>query len=217
MEAIRTIVFATVLWAGLSTVVVLCLAVPLAYALARYEFRGKRILATLSSLPLVLPPTAVGFLLLKVLADTGPLSFLDALLNWKGVVIACSAMSFPLVLRTARVSFEGVEPRLEAMARTLGRGRIQTFTTVTLPLAMRGLLAATILGFTRAMGEFGATVIVAGNIPGQTQTLSSAIYSAQQSGNDTRASLLLCVAVAIGFIAVFLCECLSRPNQGGTR
>ncbi len=214
MSALFTIVSSTVLWAALSTVIVLIIATPLAYCLARYEFRGKRILATLASLPLVLPPTAVGYILLQLLASRGPLGWLDALLTWKGVVLACSVMSFPLVLRTARVSFESVNPRLEAIARTLGHSAGSTFYKVTLPLASRGLLAATILGFTRAMGEFGATVIVAGNIPGQTQTLASAIYSAQQAGNQTQAQLLLGVALLVGFTAVFLSEWLSRPQKG---
>ncbi|ADE54992.1 molybdate ABC transporter permease subunit [Coraliomargarita akajimensis] len=214
MPPLCNIVLSTVLWAALSTLCVLALATPLAYLLARREFPGKQVLATIASLPLVLPPTAVGYSLLKLLADSGPLGFLDILLTWKGVVLACSVMSFPLVLRTARVSFEAVDPKLESLARTLGRSPFRTFYSVTLPLASKGLLAASILGFTRAMGEFGATVIVAGNIPGQTQTLASAIYSAQQSGNDLLANTLLTVALLIGFVAVFLSEWLSRPRKG---
>lgn len=209
----------TLLWASLSTAIVLTIALPLGYALARYEFHGKRLLATLTSLPLVLPPTAVGYLLLCLLADKGPLGRdvlgfdLGILLNWKGVVLACSVMSMPLVIRTVRVSFEEVDPRLESMALSLGIGRARTFATVTLPLARRGLLAAAILGFTRAMGEFGATVIVAGNIPGHTQTLSSAIYSAQQAGNDERANWLVAVALVIGFVAIFITEWLGRDSR----
>jgi len=215
MESLTNIVAMTVLWAALTTLIVLILAIPLGYLLARYDFYGKQVLATLTSLPLVLPPTAVGYLLLRLLADDGALGFLDALLSWKGILIACSIMSLPLVVRTARVSFEGVDPRLEQMSRTLGRSRWQTFRAITLPLASRGLIAAAILGFTRAMGEFGATIIVAGNIPGRTQTLASAIYSAQQSGNTQRANLLLLVALLVGFVAVFLSEWLSRPAKGG--
>lgn len=215
MESLTNIVAMTVLWAALTTLIVLILAIPLGYSLARYDFYGKQVLATLTSLPLVLPPTAVGYLLLRLLADDGALGFLDALLSWKGILIACSIMSLPLVVRTARVSFEGVDPRLEQMSRTLGRSRWQTFRAITLPLASRGLIAAAILGFTRAMGEFGATIIVAGNIPGRTQTLASAIYSAQQSGNTQRANLLLLVALLVGFVAVFLSEWLSRPAKGG--
>lgn len=218
MEGVLFIVVSTVLWAGLTTLIVLILGVPLSYALARRDFPGKRILSTLTSLPLVLPPTAVGYLLLRLLADDGALGRetlgidLELLLSWKGVVVACSVMSMPLVIRTARVSFEAVDPKLEDMARTLGYGRVRVFLLVTLPLATRGLAAAMILGFTRAMGEFGATVIVAGNIPGRTQTLSSAIFSAQQSGQDDRADLLTGVALLVGFLAIFTTEWLTYPR-----
>lgn len=218
MHSLSTVISSTVFWAGLSTLIVMMVSIPLAFVLARIDFRGKYVVSTLVSLPLVLPPTAVGYLLLQLLADDGPfgretLGFdLDILLNWKGVIVACSVMSLPLVVRTARVSFEEVNPRLEMMARTLGRSRLRTFFSITLPLAARGLIASMILGFTRAMGEFGATVIVAGNIPGRTQTLASAIFSAQQAGNEQRANMLLIVALVVGFIAVFLTEWLSRPE-----
>ena len=218
METLWTVVGSTVLWAALSTCVVMVPGGLLAYVLARYEFTGKSVISTLVSLPLVLPPTAVGYLLLRLLADSGPLGRstlgldLDILFTWKAVVVACSVMSMPLVVRTARVSFEGVNPRLEAMARTLGYGPLRTFLTITLPLAGRGLIASMILGFTRAMGEFGATVTLAGNIPGRTQTLSSAIYSAHSAGNWERGNVLLVVALVVGFAAIFLTEWLARPR-----
>jgi len=221
MDTLPSIVGFTVLWSFLATLLVMLGAIPLGYALARHEFPGKRILSTLASLPLVLPPTAVGYLLLRLLADSGPLGRerlgidLDFLLNWKGVVLACGVMSLPLVLRTARVSFEQIDPRLEEMARTLGVSPLRTFCVVTLPLALRGLTAAFVLGFTRAMGEFGASVTVAGNIPGRTQTLSSAIYSAQQAGHADRADLLTLVALAVGFAAVFLTESIAPPRSSG--
>ena len=214
-EAVR----ATLLWAGLSTALVMIPGTLLAYALARFDFRGKQILSTVLSLPLVLPPTAVGYLLLRTFAQQGPLGRdtlgidLDILLTWKAVVIACAVMSLPLVVRTARVSFEDVNPRYELMARTLGYGPLRRLLAITLPLSIRGLLAAMILGFTRAMGEFGATVIVAGNIPGRTQTLSSAIFSAQQSGNEPQANVLLAVALVVGFTAIYVTESLSRPSS----
>jgi len=219
------IIASTVLWAGCSTLLVMIPGIPLAYALARYRFRGKGVVSTVVGLPLVLPPTAVGYLLLRLLADDGPLGRevlgvdLDILLTWRGVVVACAVVSMPLVVRTARVGFEGVDPRLEQMARTLGSGRAWTFVTVTLPLAGRGLVAAAVLGFTRAMGEFGATMVVAGNIPGRTQTLASAIFSAQQAGNAERAEALVAVALAVGFAAVFTTEWLTSgrggPGRGG--
>lgn len=222
MDNISTIVLNTLYWAALSTLVTMSIGTALSYVLARYQFFGKNVLSTILSLPLVLPPTAVGFLLLQLLADDGLLGLetigfdLSLLLNWKGIILACSVMSLPLVIRTARVSFEAVDPKLEVIAETLGMNQWQIFFRITLPLASRGLLAAAVLGFTRAMGEFGATVIVAGNIPGRTQTLSSAIYSAQQSGNDARANTLLIVAIAVGFSAIFLTEWLTRPTSPQT-
>ncbi len=204
--------------ASTATLVVIVPATLLGYALARFDFRGKRLLSALVGLPLVLPPTAVGFLLLRLLAVDGPLGRetlgldLGLLLTWKAAVVAAAAMSVPLVVRTARVAFEGVDPRLEAMARTLGLRPLETFFRVTLPLAGRGLLAAVILGFTRALGEFGATVTLAGNIPGRTQTLASAIFSAQQVGDEARADLLMLVALAVGFAAIFAAETLGRER-----
>lgn len=223
MASIGTVISSTVLWAALSTLLVMVPGVLLAYALARHEFVGKNVLSTLVGLPLVLPPTAVGYLLLRMLADDGPLGRetlgvdLDVLLTWRGVVLACAVMSMPLVIRTARVSFEEVDPRLEGMARTLGYGRWRTFVTITLPLASRGLLAALVLGFTRAMGEFGATVTLAGNIPGRTQTLASAIFAAQQAGNESRANVLLMIALVTGFAAIYLTERLSTRRARSAR
>lgn len=184
--------------------------------LARRRFIGHSLVETLLALPLVLPPTAVGYLMLRLLARDGPLGVktlgfdLDLLLTWKGAVAASAVMSLPLVARTARVAFEEINPRLEGMARTLGFGPLRTFVTITLPLARRGLLAAALLGFARALGEFGATVIVAGNIPGRTQTLALAIFSDLQSGDDRRAMALVWVTVAIAFGAVFAVERLLR-------
>ncbi len=203
-----------------ATLAVLVPALLLAYLLARRDFPGKGLVSALAGLPLVMPPTAVGYLLLRLFATDGPLGRatlgfdLGVLLTWKGAVIASSVMAFPLVVRTARVAFEGVDPRLEMMARTLGHGRAETWLRFTLPLAWRGILAAAILGFTRALGEFGATVIVAGNIPGRTQTLASAIYSAQQVGAQREAYFLLAVAVAAGLAAILASEALSRQAPG---
>lgn len=219
LEAMRL----TVKVATAATALVLVPGVLFGYLLARAEFWGKSVLSTLLSLPLVLPPTAVGYLLLQLLASRGllgreTLGFdLGILLTWKAAVLAAAAMALPLVVRTARVTFEGIDPRLEAMARTLGHGPLATFVRYTLPLAGRGLTAATILGFTRAVGEFGATVIVAGNIPGQTQTLALAIFSAQQVGNDREALVLLGVALLVGFVAIFASERLSGQRGGADR
>jgi molybdate transport system permease protein len=202
----------------LATLLVMVPGTLLAYLLARYDFPGKKIISTLFSLPLVLPPTAVGYLLLRLFAAQGWLGRdtlgvdLDVILSWKGVVIACAVMATPLIVRTARVSFEGVDPRYEAMARTLGHRHAATFFRYTIPLAARGLIAAMILGFTRAVGEFGATIILAGNIPGRTQTLSTAIYSAQQAGREDEANFLIGIALAVGFAAIFVTEYLSQKQ-----
>jgi molybdate transport system permease protein len=212
----------TLLWAALATALVMVPGTLVAYLLARRDFRGKRVVSTLFSLPLVLPPTAVGYLLLKLFAFHGPLGRdtlgidLDVILSWKAVVIACAVMATPLVVRTARVSFEAVDPRYEDMARTLGHGRAATFLRYTLPMARRGLMAALILGFTRAVGEFGATIILAGNIPGRTQTLATAIFSAQQAGREGEANVLLAIALIAGFAAVYASEALAQKQAAAT-
>ncbi len=222
-EEVLPVLLLTLRVATVATAVVVVPALVLGYFLARFEFRGKRIVSAAVGLPLVLPPTAVGFLLLRLLASGGPLGRdtlgfdLGLLLTWKAAVLAAGAMSLPLVVRTMRVAFEGVDPRLEMMGRTLGYSRLEAFFRITLPLAARGLAAATILGFTRALGEFGATVTLAGNIPGRTQTLASAIFASQQVGDAARADFLMAVAVALGFAAILSDELLAGPRQGGPR
>ena len=187
--------------------------------LARKRFPGKTVLETLAYLPLVLPPTAVGYLLLAFLARDGILGErrlgvdLDLLFTWKGAVLASALMSLPLVVRTARVAFEEVSPRLEAMGRTLGMSRLRVFARITLPLARRGLLAAGVLGFSRALGEFGATVIVAGNIPGKTQTLALAIFNDIQIGRDAEARFLVGITAALAFGAIWVSEVLLRRRK----
>ena len=189
------------------------------YTLARFDFPAKSLVSSIVTLPLVLPPTAVGFLLLRLLAVDGPLGRhtlgfdLGILLTWKAAVVAAAVMSLPLVARTARVAFEGVDPRLELAARTLGFGPIAVFFRFSLPLARKGLLAALILGFTRAVGEFGATVTLAGNIPGRTQTLASAIYSAQQRGDLHQADGLMIAALVLGLVAIWASETLAGSRR----
>lgn len=217
---------AALLALGLSARVALCATllilppgIALGWLLARREWPGKALLETVTALPLVLPPTAVGYLLLRLLARDGPLGArtlgidLDLLFTWKGAAAAAALMSLPLVVRTARLAFEEVDPRLEGMARTLGLGRWRAFAAVTLPLAGRGLAAAAVLGFTRALGEFGATVIVAGNIPGKTQTLALAIFSDMQVGRDAEAMTLVGVTVVVAFAALWTVEVLTRRGR----
>lgn len=208
------------LWA---TVLVLVPGILLGLLVARRDFPGKSLVEAVLFLPLVLPPTAVGYLLLRLLSRDAlfgatTLGFdLDLLFTWKGAVLASAIMSLPLVSRTARVAFEEVDPRLEAMARTLGLGPFRTFTAVTLPLARRGLLAAAVLGFSRALGEFGATIIVAGNIPGKTQTLALAIFSEMQMGRDPEALRLVAITVVLAFAAVWTVELMLRRRGPGPR
>ena len=202
-----------------ATLVILPPGIALGWLLARRDVPGRALLETLTALPLVLPPTAVGYLLLRLLARGGPLGEraigfdLDLLFTWKGAVVAASVMSLPLVVRTARLAFEEVDPRLEGMARTLGLGPWRAFMAVTLTLAGRGLAAAAVLGFTRALGEFGATIIVAGNIPGKTQTLPLAIFSDMQLGHDAEAMSLVGVTVVFAFAALWTVEILTRRER----
>jgi molybdate transport system permease protein len=201
---------------ALATAMILPPGLLLALLLARGRFPGKSILETVATLPLVLPPVATGLLLLQLVGRRGPLGpllhglGLDVVFTWRGVVLAMAVMSFPLLVRGARVAFAEVDPRLEQMARTLGAGRSRVFLTVTLPLAARGILGGTLLAFARAIGEFGATIVVAGNIPGRTTTLSLAIYQLIQLGRDDGAFRLLGAATVIAFAAVWLHEALLR-------
>ncbi len=203
----------------LATLVVLPPGIALGWLLARRDVPGKSLIETLTALPLVLPPTAVGYLLLRLLARDGPLGErslgfdLELLFTWKGAVLASAIMALPLVVRTARLAFEAVDPRLEAMARTLGLGPWRSFGTITLPLAARGLAAAGVLGFTRALGEFGATILVAGNIPGETQTLPLAIFSDLQVGRDDAAMSLVAITVVLAFGALWTTEALLRRGR----
>jgi molybdate transport system permease protein len=202
--------------AALTTLLLLPAGVAAAYALARYRGPGKAALDTLLSLPLVLPPTAVGILLLDLLARRSALgrmlagAGIEVLFTWKAVVLATGVMSFPLLVRSARAAFEEVDPRLVGIARTLGASRARAFTRISLPLAWRGIVAGSVLAFARALGEFGATIMVAGNIPGRTQTLSLAIFQASQTGRDDRATVLAGVTAALAFAALWTTELLSR-------
>ncbi len=216
---------AVILWTTLrvslaATLLAAPLGIALGFALARCSFRGKSLLETFVALPLVLPPTAIGYLLLALLSRDGilgerSLGFdLDLLFTWRAAVLASAVVALPLVARTARTAFQEVEPRLELMARTLGLSRTRTFLGVTVPLARRGLLAAVALGFGRALGEFGATVIVAGNIPGRTQTLSLAIFSEIQLGNTEAALRLVALTVALALLLMWCIERLLRRDAG---
>ena len=202
---------------ALSTVLILPIGIALAWPLARYRWPGKLIVETIVTLPLVLPPVATGLILLKLLGRRGPFGswlyrslHLDIVFTWRAVVVAAAVMSLPLLVRSARVGFEGVNQHLEQIARTLGARNSRVFFTITLPLAARAIAAGIILAFARAVGEFGATILVAGNIPGKTTTLSLEIFEAVQLGHDATAYRLLVVCVIIAFAAVWLSEVLIR-------
>ena len=196
-------------------------AIGLGYFLARWRSAGKWIVETVVNLPLVLPPVVTGILILLLMGRNGPLGrLLDELLGWRVVftwyaaVAAGAIVSFPLMVRTIRVSFRSVDTRLEEAARSLGRSRLSTFYRVSLPLALRGIVAGSVLGFARTLGEFGATIMVAGNIPGQTQTIPTAIYSLVQSpGGVGRSGRLLLVSILLACVALAASEMLERRRE----
>ena len=201
----------------LGTLLILPGGVALGWLLARRRWPGKALVETLVALPLVIPPVATGLILLKLFGRRGPLGVflehtfgIEIVFTWKAVVLATAVMALPLLVRTARVAFEEVPPRLEQVARTLGAGPWRVFFTVTLPLARRGLLAGCVLAFARALGEFGATVMVAGMIPGETITLALGIYHEVQLGHDGAALGLLAVSVTLAFGALAASEWLLR-------
>ena len=185
----------------------------IAFALARWEFPGRQILNGLVHLPLILPPVVTGYLLLLTFGKTGPLgSVLEPLgivfaFRWTGAALAAGIMAFPLLVRAIRLSIEAVDPKLEQAAATLGAPKGWVFVTVTLPLILPGILAGAILAFAKAMGEFGATITFVSNIPGQTQTLPSAIYAfLQVPGSESAAIRLVIISVAIAMLALVLSE-----------
>lgn len=202
-----------------SSLVILPFGMALAWWLAKTSVRWKSIVETIVSLPLVLPPVATGLILLNLFGRRGPLGAAfravfgtDVVFTWRAVLVATAVMSFPLLVRTARLGFEAVNPRLEQIAQTLGASFWRVMFTVTIPLAARGILAGFLLSFARAIGEFGATILVAGNIPGKTTTLSLAIYSLVQLGKDQDAYILVLVAAFLAFGAIFLSEALVRTK-----
>lgn len=197
--------------AVLSTVLVVPTGLLMAWLLARPKWPGKAVVETLTSLPLVLPPVVTGLLLLRLFGRRGPFgqmlhdSFgMDVVFTWRAVVIALAVMSFPLFVRSARAAIEGVDTKFEQLGRSLGAGEWRVFFTITLPIAKRGVIAGTLLAFARALGEFGATMLVAGNIAGETTTMSVAIYHYILIGDDGRAWQLAGISAVLAFIAVLM-------------
>ena len=215
-EEIQIILFSLAM-ALSATAVVLVPGIGLGWLLARRNWRGKSLLETFVALPLVLPPVVTGLVLLKLFGRRGPIgawlekSFqIEVVFTWRAVVIALAVMALPLLVRNVRTAIEEVKPELEQMARTLGAPEWRVFLTITLPLARRGILAGTLLAFARALGEFGATIMVAGNIPGETTTLSVAIYQHVQLGEDASVWKLAAISAIIAFVAVWLSNRLTR-------
>ncbi len=192
-----------------------------AWVLARLRFPGKTLFDGIVHLPLVLPPVVVGYLLLLTLGRRGPLGEwlydwfgVTVAFTWKGAALASATIAFPLMVRSIRLSLEGVDRGLEQAARTLGRGPVATFFTVTLPLVAPGILTGAILSFARSLSEFGATITFVSNIPGETRTLPLAIYTLTQEPGGTDPALRLClIAVAVALITLLAAEVLSRRAQ----
>ncbi|HTM55483.1 MAG TPA: molybdate ABC transporter permease subunit [Pirellulales bacterium] len=202
---------------GLSAVLAsLPIAIVVGYLLARWNSRGRWLLEMVVNLPLVLPPVVTGYLLLVMFAPRGPLGgFLEERLGvrivftWLGAAIAAAVMSFPLMVRAIRLAFQAVDPRLELAARTLGASRAHAFLSVALPLARRGVLAGCVLGFARSLGEFGATMMVAGNIVGETQTVALAIFSdSNRPGAEMQVARLVVISILLAAVALLASEWL---------
>jgi molybdate transport system permease protein len=203
--------------AALATAICLVLGVALAWLLARRQFWGRGVLSALVTLPLVLPPTVLGYYLLQVLGRRSLVGeFLEdafglrIVFAWEGAVIASTIVALPLMVLSARAAFEAVDPSLENTARTLGRTNLAVFFTVTLPLAWQGVAAGTALAFARSIGEFGATLMLAGNIPGRTQTMPIAIYDAWQSGDAALANSLVAILTVTSVFSLLVIGRLLR-------
>jgi molybdate transport system permease protein len=202
-----------------STLIILPFGIAAAWLFARKEWPLKSAVETAVLLPLVMPPVSTGLILLKIFGRRSPIGQwlydrgIEIVFNWKGVLIAMAVMSFPLLVRSVRTSFAEVNPRLEQIAATLGASPLKIFFVITMPLAHRGIVAGALLAFSRGLGEFGATILLAGNIPGQTQTLSLAIYNYVQLGKDPEAYILLGITVALAFLFVWTSEWLLRPAK----
>jgi molybdate transport system permease protein len=205
------------LWA---TAIDLLFGVAFGYLLARARFPGRDLLDAVLTLPMVLPPTVLGYYLLVLIGRNGALGAwlqsvfgINLIFTWQGAVIAASVVGFPLVLKGARSAFEAVDVQFEQAARVLGVSRSGIFLRVTLPLAWRGVLAGALLAFARAMGEFGATLMVAGSIPGKTQTMSIAVYEAVQAGQDDTANLLVLITSVTCIAVLLLANWLTPPRE----
>lgn len=213
-------VYLTLKVAFYSTLITAIIGIPLAWLLAKSKFIGKDLLSSIVTLPMVLPPTVLGYYLLVLVGRQSLIGrWLQETFNitlvftWQGAVLAAAIVSLPLMIRAVQASFECVDKSLEDVARTLGKTELNIFFRITLPLAWQGIVAGTVLAFARAMGEFGATLMIAGNIPGKTQTLSIAIYDAVQGGNYEQANFLVILISVVTIIALFLLNKFNRIRR----
>ncbi len=217
MDLLNTVLsskITTPLWmslkvAGVATVCATLCGVIAAWVITRFKFPGREWLDSLLALPLVLPPTVIGYYLLVLVGRNSMIGSrlhstfgISLVFTWQGAVLAAALVSFPLVYKSARTAFEEIDPRFENAARTLGLSEIGVFFRISFPLAWRGILAGTMLAFARAMGEFGATLMIAGNLPGKTQTLSLAVYDAVQAGNDGLAAALVVITSVVCIVVL---------------
>lgn len=212
----------SILVVSCATIIVGIVGLACAFLLSKFEFRGRELFDAVLTMPLVLPPTVTGCYLIVLLGRRGILgSYIYDLTGWTltftwiGAMLAAVVVSLPLMIKAARASIESVNPDYEIASYTLGKNRFETFWRITLPLAKRGIFAGLILSFARALGEFGATLMIAGNIPGKTQTMPLAIYEAVASGDDRRAQILALILTAISITAVYLTNKISRSNVYG--
>lgn len=205
--------------AGWATLLNLLLGVAVAYGLSRWRSPARDVVDAILTLPLVMPPTVLGYYLLVLLGRRGVFGEwlerwgIQLVFTWQGAVIAATIVAFPLVLKSARAAFENVDPQLENAARVLGVSEPGVFFRVTLPLASKGIAAGVLLAFARALGEFGATLMIAGNLPGRTQTMSVAIYEAVQAGDDSTANLLVLITSATCIVMLLIAGRLLPKSQ----
>jgi molybdate transport system permease protein len=205
--------------ASIATLVVSVMGIAIGFILAKRNFRTKELLDSILTLPLVLPPTVTGYYLIILLGRRGllgqyiyKLTGWTVTFTWQAAVIAASVIALPLMVKSARAAIESVDPQYEIASYTLGKSEFQTFLRITLPLAKRGIIAGIVLSFARALGEFGATLILAGNIPGKTQTMPLAIYEAVISGEDARAQVLALILTGVSVSVIYITNKLSRPK-----
>ena len=205
-----------------ATALMLPLGLMLAWLLARQTFRGRALVETFVSLPLVMPPVATGLILLMLFAPRGPIGRalgqvgIEVVFTWKAVVLAMAVMALPLFVRTARAGMEQVDRRFEAVASTLGAKPLRVFFTITLPLAAPAVVAGAVLGFARAIGEFGATIMIAGSLP-STRTLAVSIYTFAETGRDREAAVLLAISAVIAFVALYLSNQIASATTAPER